>query len=288
MKKFLLFFALISLNINLFSFEWPLSDVNKDSFKSYFSQLRGKKISTSLIFKDPEEVKSAEEGRILIIIEDPEDDSDFFPSVLGTAVIISHEDNLHSVYANLDSESLTLNYSDDTFIEEGSILGNTGNTGWQEDENSLEFQIIDTKNTSSINPKVLMTRLESENKYNLSDISLVNRNGEKFPLSTNKTFPAGLYKVYQKRNPVITPAKTTVLYNGIIVDELLYNTIIQENGKVCIKGSKKKYTCSEVYPKDNMFLLGEAMLTPGKITLGIAITDSLGQFYTLNYNLITY
>lgn len=288
MKKFLVSALVILTAASLFAFEWPFSEVTKDSFKSYFGQHRGKKISTSLVFNEPDQVTNSEDGRILVIIADSNDDSDFFPSTLGTAVIISHEDNLLSVYGNLDEESITINNINETFIEKGTILGITGNSGYQSEQSSLEFQIIDTKNSTAINPKVLMSRMEAENKYVLSDISIMNRNGEIFSLNNNKTFPAGLYKVYQKRNTVVMPSKTSVLFNGVVVDELTYNTIAQENGKICINGTKKKYTSDDVYPRTDIFLLGETMLTPGKITLGLIVTDAMGQTSTLNYNLSIY
>lgn len=288
MKKTLLFILFAVTALSVFAFEWPISEVKKDSFKSYFGQIRGKRISTSLVFKEPDEVTASEDGRILVILTDTNDDSDFFPSTLGTAVIISHEDNLLSVYGNLDEESITINNINETFIEKGTILGTTGNTGYQTEQSYLEFQIIDTKNSTAINPKILMTRLDAEIKYNLNDISLMNRNGDIISLSNVRNFPSGLYKIYQKRNPVAMPAKTSVLFNGVVVDELTYNTVAQENGKICINGTKKKYVSDDVYPKQELFLLGETMLTPGKITLGLMVTDALGQTSTLNYNLTIY
>lgn len=288
MKKIINIFIFTVLSLSLFAFEWPKTNVSKESFSSYFAQLRGKKISTSLVFKEADEVKAAEDGRLLVIMIEPENDSDFFPSTLGTSVIIAHEDNLLSVYGNLDKETLSITRSENAYIESGSIIAQTGSSGWQEDANDLEFQIIDTKNSSAINPKILMTRLESETKYSLYDISLMNRSGDFFSINTTKNYPSGLYKIYQKRNTVVTPVSTSVLYNGVVIDTISYNTIIQENGKNCVNGIKKKYTTAEVYPKEDLFLLGEAMLTPGKTTLGLTITDALGQTHTLNYNINAY
>jgi len=288
MKKLFTCALLSVFTFMAFSFDWPIETVNKDSFKSYFGQLRGKKISTSLVFNEPSDVTASENGRILVILSDTNDDSDFFPTTLGTSVIISHEDNLLSVYGNLEEGSITLNDINETFVEKGTIIGKTGNTGYQIDQSKLEFQIIDTKNSTAINPKILMSRLDSEIKYYLTDISLTNKNGENFSLSTSRNFPSGLYKIYQKRNSVAMPAKTSVLFNGVVVDELSYNTIAQENGKICINGSKKKYTSDDIYPSQDHFLLGETMLSPGKITLGLLVTDSMGQTSTLNYNLSIY
>ena len=60
--------------------------------------------------------------------------------------------------------------------------------------------------------------------------------------------------------------------------------ITQENNKLCIIG-KKKYTASDVFPNNDLQLLGEAMFTPGKATLGLTISDMLGNVKQLNYNI---
>ena len=106
MKKTFIFTLLTLTSFFAFSFDWPQAEVSKNSFNSYFGQNRGGILSTSIIFSEPEEVKVAEDGYITAIITDNSDDSDFFPSTLGTAVIIAHNDELVSVYGNLDEETL--------------------------------------------------------------------------------------------------------------------------------------------------------------------------------------
>lgn len=290
MKKNLLFvFCFFITTAKIFCFDWPLSSVDKDSFKSYFGQLRGNKISTSLVFNTPSEVKASDDGRILLIMTNSDsDETDFFPSTLGNSIIISHNDNLLSVYGNLEKNSIAFNDESETFVEKGSIIAKTGNSAWKTEQSTLEFQIIDTKNSSAINPKILMTRLESENNYRLSDISLVNKNGDEFSINTKKTYTSGIYKIYQKKNEIITPSQTSVLFNGIIVDVISYDTINQENKRIYVNGSKKKYVSEEIYPTQDRFLLGEIMLTPGKITLGITTTDAFGKLSVLNYNINVY
>ena len=61
--------------------------------------------------------------------------------------------------------------------------------------------------------------------------------------------------------------------------------IIQENNKLCIIG-KKKYTDADIYPNDELQLLGEVMFTPGRATLGLSISDVLGNVKQLNYNIV--
>ena len=285
MKKALIFTALTLTGIFAFCFDWPQAEVSKNSFNSYFGQNRGGILSTSIIFSEPEEVKAAEDGYITAIITDNSDDSDFFPSTLGTAVIIAHHDELVSVYGNLDAETLTLKNENEHTIDAGAIIASSGNTGFQENHGNLEFKIIDSKNKTAINPIVLMPRAEEEIPLSLSGIIIVSKNNDYYDINTYKTYVSGLYKVYFKRNPVACPYKTSVSINGVIVDQLSYDMITQENNKLCIIG-KKKYTDADIFPNEDLQLLGEAMFTPGRVTLGLSISDMLGNVKQLNYNIV--
>lgn len=268
-----------------FSFSWPQDEVTHESFNSYFGQNRGTIISTSVVFSEPEEVKAAETGYVLTILTESTDDSDFFPSTLGTAVILSHEDNLLSVYGNLDSSTVTLYNTNEKTVDAGAIIAQSGTSGYQEGNSNLEFQVIDTKNKSAINPKVLMPRSEAELPLLLNGIMICNKSNNYYDINASKTFNSGLYKIYFKRNPVASPYKTSVSINGVIVDQISYDMITQENNKLCIIG-KKKYTSSDVFPNNDLQLIGEAMFTPGRATLGLSLTDALGNAKQLNYNII--
>ena len=285
MKKIFLFTIILFANFFAFCFDWPQEEVTKDSFNSYFGQNRGGILSTSVIFSEPEEVKTAEDGYITAILTENTDDSDFFPSTLGTAVILAHNDELVSVYGNLDAETLTLNNENEHTIDGGAIIASSGTSGYQEAHGNLEFKIIDAKNKSAINPFVLMPRAEEEVALTLSGIIIVNKNNDYYDINTYKTYSSGLYKVYFKRNPVACPYKTSVSINGVIVDQLSYDMITQENNKLCIIG-KKKYTDADIFPNESLQLLGEVMFTPGRATLGLSISDMLGNVKQLNYNIL--
>ena len=285
MKKSLAFTALLFTGILAFSFDWPQKEVSKNSFNSYFGQNRGSILSTSVIFSEPEEVMAAEDGYITAILTENNDDSDFFPSTLGTAVILAHNDDLISVYGNLDAETLTLNNEDEHTIDTGAIIASSGNSGYQENKGNLEFKIIDAKNKAAINPSVLMPRAEEEIPLTLTGIIIVSKNDDYYDINTYKTYNSGLNKVYFKRNPIASPYKTSVSINGVIVDQLSYDMITQENNKLCIIG-KKKYTDSDIFPNNDLQLLGEVMFTPGRATLGLSISDMLGNVKQLNYNFL--
>lgn len=285
MKKLLTILLISFFTISFtFSFDWPQEDISKASYNSYFGQNVGNIISTSLTFAEPSEIKNAEDGNILVILTDEEDDSIFFPSPLGTSVILSHDDNLLSVYGNIDKETITLTNEKDTFLDSGATIGQSGNSGYQLKKGNLEFQIIDTKNNSAINPKVLMPRSEAEVPLTISGVTIQNKNGNYYDIDTYKTFSSGLYRVYFKRNLIASPYKTTVTINGVIVDQISYDTIIEENNRICVTG-KKKYTSSDIYPKEDLQLLGEAMFTPGKATLILSVTDILGNIKQVSYNI---
>lgn len=285
MKKTLTFSLIFLTSFFCFAFDWPQSEVSKNSFNSYFGQNRGGILSTSVIFSEPEEIKAAEDGYITAIITEYSDDSDFFPSTLGTAVILSHNDDLVSVYGNLDAETLTLKNENEHTIDGGAIIASSGTSGYQDNKGNLEFKIIDAKNKTAINPIVLMPRASEELTLTLSGIIIVNKNNDYYDINTYKTYSSGLYKVYFKRNPVATPYKTSVSINGVIVDQLSYDMITQENNKLCIIG-KKKYTDADIFPNEDLQLLGEAMFTPGRVTLGLSISDMLGNVKQLNYNIV--
>ena len=144
---------------------------------------------------------------------------------------------------------------------------------------------VDAKNKSAINPIVLMPRAQEEIPLSLSGIIIVSKNNDYYDINTYKTYASGLYKVYFKRNPVAAPYKTSVSINGVIVDQLSYDMITQENNKLCIIG-KKKYTDADIFPNNDFQLLGEVMFTPGRATLGLSISDVLGNVKQLNYNIV--
>lgn len=287
MKKFYLIFGLILFSASLYSYEWPQENVEPTSIKSYFGQKRGKSVSTSLVFSDPEPVKCIENGKILIVMTDETDDSIFFPCSYGTSVIVAHDDSLLSVYGNLDKTSISEAIGEKEYIKSGDLIGEPGNSGWQNGTSSLELQIIDTKKECAINPKILITRTNTEIPLKLENIVVENKAGTRINITNQKNITSGLYKIYQKRNLVASPYKSVITINGVVVDQISYDTINQENNKLYVTG-KKKYTGADIYPDDELQLLGETMFTAGKTTLGLTLTDFLGKQTNFNYIVAVY
>lgn len=288
MKKILLISTFLILGVNLFSFDWPIENTEAGNINANFGQKRGNTLSTSIVFKETtDDVKVIDSGRLLYYFD--EENSDFyFPTTLGTSVIVTHNDELLSVYGNLNSESLDNHlYEYAVDYVGGKELGSTGNSGWQSVPGSLEFQIIDLKGNKAINPKLLMPRTENETPLNLANIKIENKNKEFFDLKVQKRFSAGIYKVYQEINTTSSPYKSSVTINGIETDYINYDTIGVENGKLYVLG-KKKYTYNDLYSQEKLHLLGEATFTPGKLALGLSESDFLGKTKDATYNIVIY
>ena len=263
MKKYIFTSTLFLIlnNFLAFSFDWPQTKiVQSDQFYSYFGQLRGDTISNSLIFSDPSEAKAANKGKVVITISDFNDQTDFFPSTLGNTVILSHEDNLLTVYGNIDHDSMSEEVKDSKTVESGTELGQTGNSAWQQGHSSLEFQVIDIKNNTAINPRILMPRVGKELSLYYGEVILQNKNGKQFKISTQNVIPSGIYKVYRKRQAIAVPYKTRVAINGTLVDQISYDVLRQNDLQLCAVG-KKNYPKAVLYPNDELQLMGEISLT---------------------------
>ena len=287
MKKIAALIIFFTCN-NIFAFNWPQTQIiQSDQFYSYFGQLRGNTISNSLIFSDPSEVKAADDGKISIVISDFEDYTDFFPSTLGNAVIISHNDNLLTVYGNIDQNIESYDVWDCKEVKTGTILGMSGITAWQQGLSSLEFHVIDTKNNAAINPRILMPRVGKELPLYYGDVTLKSKSGKSFNAKTPNIVPSGIYKIYKNRQAVAVPYKTRVSINGTVVDQISYDILNQNENQIVASG-KKSYPKNILYPDNDLQLLGEATLTPGKNLLQLNLVDILGKETPASYLITVY
>lgn len=289
MKKIILFTLMVfTASFPLLSIDWPQDEVASDSFYSYFGQFRGNTISTSLIFALPSEIKSADDGRLLAVIGDYADDTSFFPSTLGSAVILQHEGNLLTVYGNIDGHTLPKSIYSTNEIKKGTVFGTSGNSAWNEGHSSLEFQVIDPKNGTALNPRTIMPRAGNELPLTISSITLESRNGTRHNLNLERNLPAGIYKVYRERQKVAVPYKTRVTINGTTADETSYDIMRQSENEVYLS-ARNQYSISTVYPPNsNMHFLGQVSLTPGRNILGIILTNILGEITQSSWNITAY
>ena len=278
--------VLIASSTILYSFDWPQTEIMSDSFFSYFGQLRGGTISSSLVFGEPAEVKSADSGRLTVIIEE-HDSANWFDSTLGNAVILAHNDNMITVYGNIDSEGAPADLDTKTDIPIGTFLGNSGNSAWQNGQSCLEFQVSDTKNRAAINPRVLMPRIGKELELNVTGLSAISKTGELIDFNTRRSLPSGTYLLYRDRQEIAMPYKANVFINGTLVESISYDSLRQSDGRLCLSG-KRLYTVKEAYPTEKKHGLGEITLPKGHNTVSVVVSDILGHEESITYNLDAY
>lgn len=266
------------------AYEWPQTNVTSDNFYSFFGQKRSNTLSNSLIFSESETAASTDKGEISVIITEHDDGFNWFESTLGTAVIVNHEDSLVTVYGNLDTDELNTTLYDNPSVSTGTQFATTGNSGWQETDSYLEFQIIDTKNNNYVNPLILMPRLVQKDSLTLTGILLKNKFGKVYDLESQRNIPSGVYKIYKSRQPKAVPYKTTLLVNGTESERISFNTIKQKNSELAVEGHNL-YSAEELYPDNDIMLLGELYLPRGKDTISVIVTDFSGKEYSRVFTL---
>ncbi|MBQ4236847.1 MAG: M23 family metallopeptidase [Treponema sp.] len=269
------------------AFDWPQDETSSDSFFSYFGQFRGGTMESSLIFRDASTVKAADSGHVAAIITEHTNDYGWFESTLGNAVIIAHDYGFSTIYGNLDEETLHPELFDMDTVSVGQEFGESGNSGWQEGQSCLEFQVIDVEQGLAINPRNLMPRIGKELPLSVGTVSLDDKNGLTHLLVLEKNLPAGKYAVYHTRQDISVPYKTVVSLNGATVESISYDSMKEVNGKLCVTGNST-YPASTIYPDEKRQLLGNVQLNHGLNRLDVTLVDILGDTKTVTYNLEAY
>lgn len=287
-RKFLLTLIIsFSVIIPVFTFDWPQDNISAKKFFSFFGQKRANTISNSLIFSESETAKVCDDGQVAVIITEHEDGFNWFESTLGNAVIVAHEDSLSTVYANLDQDGFNQQLFNNPEVKTGTILSTTGNSAWQENESFLEFQIIDTKNNNYINPLILMPRIGKEETLTLTNITLQNKFGKSYDLETQKNIPAGVYKIYRKKQNLAVPYKTAIFVNGSESEKITFDTLKLSNDELSVEGNYF-YPVNKLYIENDLMLMGELYLPHGKDTIALIVTDFSGNEKSRVFNVTVF
>jgi hypothetical protein len=286
-KGIFIFTAIFSAAAEISAFDWPQKETESDSFFSYFGQLRGGTISSSLIFRDNSDIKSADAGEVIAVISSHDDEFGWFESALGNSVIVSHKDGLSTVYSNLDDDSIPQAIYENQKIESGTFLGTSGNSGWQEGQSCLEFKVFDAKNNSAVNPRILMPKIGRELPLSSGTITLFDKNGLPHNLLNERRLPAGTYSVYRTRQEVAVPYKTLVAVNGATVENITYDILKENDGKIGVNGNTH-YSVEEIYPDDSHQLVGVVELNKGANTISVTVVNILNSAASISYKLEIY
>ena len=101
-KKLFLSVIIIFAFVPLFAFDWPQLLFESDNFFSFFGEPRGTTYTNSIQFRKQAAVTAADSGTVLISLRTDTADMGWFPSTLGNAIILSHKNDMMTVYGNLE------------------------------------------------------------------------------------------------------------------------------------------------------------------------------------------
>ncbi|OJF77094.1 MAG: hypothetical protein BKP49_02855 [Treponema sp. CETP13] len=264
-------FVFLSLTFCTWSFEWPQSIEDETSIYSWFGEDRGSSFNSALIFSKTMSVAASEDGYVLAILGRFSDEDGWINGTLGNAVVLSHANELNTVYGNLKNITITDNISD---INAGTFLGTSGSSGWQNENSSLEFQVLDTKLNAIINPLLLLQKKTIEKRFYISNLEAFNETtGDSFYVSKVSSIPAGIYSLYCDSKEGYMPYEITVSINGVAAETVSYDTLTLQNYRLCVSGNRL-LSYDDIYPKKKRFKLAEIILTHGKNTITISTYDS--------------
>jgi len=272
----IIFLLVISLG---FAFHWPQKVENATIFSSFFGQPRGSAFINSLIFENPAEVCAAEEGTVLIELASGIADMGWFETTLGNAIILSHKNEMLTVYGNLDEVTLQ---SDIEKVSNEMKLGTSGTSGWQKGKNCLEFQVIDIKSKNLINPFVLMPVLQNKTELSIKNLVAISSAGKTVPIANYSKINSGIYRLYIKKQVAGMTYRTSVLVNGAVAENLTFDILSQKDNRLVVKG-KNSYSFEEIYPDAENQLLAEVILSKGKNIITVTIEDFFGNSKVATY-----
>ena len=273
----LLFFAL-SVAVfftEVYALDWPADTQN---FLRLFGQRIGKNtFEQGLTFEDTSAVRAADDG-ILLIALDKRYGTGAFPSTLGNALILLHDDGLQTVYGNLDDTAV---FRSRVITESNAVIGRTGNSGWG-NPNDLIFQVSDNQKKVYINPLLLLPSVNDKTAPQIQDIILINEQNTVFQVNGQKNVRQGSYELYADISDTVmqggrsfSPFRITIFVNGTNIRTIPFETITQKDGDSYLGNTA--FTDTLLYRRKNELYLGNIILARGKSDILITARDITGN-----------
>ena len=276
MRRFfcLTFSFMLSFTV-LSALEWPTDTQN-------FLRLFGQRIGActfeqGLTFENAETVRAADNGTLLIMLN-AQHRAGAFPSTLGNALVLMHDDGLQTVYGNLDDTSL---FHNRTTAEAGTAIGKTGNSGWGT-SNQLLFQVSDNQKKVFINPLLLLPTVDDQIPPYIKNITLINEQTAAIHITEQKSIRQGSYELYADISDTtaqggrsFNPFRITILVNGTNLRTIAFETITQKDGAFSLGNTA--LTDTLLYRKKDTLYLGKIVFNRGKSDILITARDIIGN-----------
>jgi len=282
MKKILIP-LLAMIGPSLFAFQWPIAggfltasfgeNVRESYLKGIYISGPGSIVSP---FLDGEMIYYANE-------------SDKLPPVMGNVKVLHHDNGFRSIYAHMEP------FFDEqqVYLEEKDQLGMVGDSG-RTDGKSLFFMIYDSEMNQYVNPQIILPPSGDSAAPRIESVTLLSE-GKPILLSDINRLSPGLVQVFAKivdsdgsltRVIDTVPYSVTMLYLGNEINQIKFDTLKEENGKLVLRGGRPA-TFADLYRGDEIYL-GEIYLSGGVGYLEISASDRAGnnriRTFQLNIN----
>ena len=267
------------------AFEWPQEIASLNEIIFFFGEDRKDFISSSLVFPKGEVIKLSEAGKVLFQYE-AEQSCSRFPSSLGNALVLAHENDLRSLYANLGEIAVE---KDADFLQKGLEIAMSGDSGWHEDGAGLEFAVIDVKNKALVNPLLVFPMGHKAIDFAIGKIYIKDVKGDYRELGTGKSFEEGFYTFYREARDTMPIFRSLVSLNGKTIDSLSYDSLSLWKEKLVLKSNQAVLLdYKQLYPMENRQYLCEVKLSRGKNTVLVQVFDIFGNKKQVSYTIDVY
>lgn len=275
MKKTTVVFVCTLMLADLCALEWPAAIVKPLRF---FGQRTENRIERGIILDKVDTVRAAGNGTLLYTMEKNRNMTGF-PSTLGNAVVIAHDDGILSVYGNLDSIGRIAGHLQ---IETGAILGGGGTSGWTGSGN-LILQVIDQERKTLLNPLLVLPALPDSHAPSIRNVIAISSNNQTAVLGSAKIIKQGKYRIYADISDVIDsssaplgPFRISVLLNGSESASIPFEVLKEDaSGKLYL--NSPEYTAAQLYGDPERTFLGEITLNRGRADITIVARDVAGN-----------
>jgi len=266
--------AAILLVGRLAAFEWPVTGVNPIRL---FGQRADGALERGILFEDAGSLRAAGHGELVMVIERNRNMRGF-PSALGNAAIVAHDDGLVTVYGGLESINAI---EGRTLVDSGALIGVAGSSAWGK-SGAASFSVIDTAKRRLINPLLVLPNLADNRAPTVSGVTLVSQGNQVFPLAGARFVRQGRYRLYAEvsdelagRRGALAPFRVAVSVNGMETLAIPFETMEERDGRLFLAGERTDY--QGLYEKDGRVFLGELSLARGKVDLLISARDVAGN-----------
>lgn len=279
MKKFfLLFTCFFTFLLIAFALDFPSDSRLAKSFfgQKIFqnSETYNYSVENGISFENAETVQASEFGKNILVMEENKSLT-AFPSPLGNAVILLHENDIQSIYANLaDVKGFE---TKENFLK-GEALGYTA-SNQRIRANTLLFKIIDTKGKKKnfVNPLLLLAQISDKQATKIEGVFLEDEKGNIKKLTSTVHLAKGRYKLFvegydsiNESQNRLNPFEISANLNGNSIADISFETMTAHAGKMFLN---EKTDLASVYKRNRAFYLCDLDLAFGNSKLAITMRD---------------